>query len=60
MRSSRSAEELAREWSLSFLDLDFVNTKPTLSRLGVAVQLKFFASRGARQPRYWDAAFAAA
>jgi len=46
MRSSISAEELARDWSLSFSDLDFVSTKPVASRLDVAVQLKFFASRG--------------
>lgn len=46
MRSSISAKELARDWSLSFSDLDFVNTKPTVSRLDMAAQLKFFASRG--------------
>lgn len=41
-----SPESLAREWSLSFADIDFVNAKPTGSRLGLAVQLKFFAASG--------------
>nr|WP_158511809.1 DUF4158 domain-containing protein [Sphingobium sp. TKS] len=33
-------------WSLSFADIDFVNSKPALTRLGLAAQLKFFASLG--------------
>ena len=41
-----SPAELTREWSLSFADIDFVNTKPTGSRLGLASQLKFFAAHG--------------
>lgn len=41
-----SPESLAREWSLSFADIDFVNAKPAGSRLGLAVQLKFFAAFG--------------
>ena len=39
-------EELAKEWSLSFADIEFVNAKPAASRLGLAVQLKFFAAFG--------------
>jgi hypothetical protein len=41
-----SPEALAGEWSLSLADNDFVNAKPTGSRLGLAVQLKFFAAFG--------------
>jgi len=41
-----SPAELTREWSLSFVDIDFVNTKPAGSRLGLAAQLKFFAAHG--------------
>ncbi|RWK27976.1 Tn3 family transposase [Mesorhizobium sp.] len=39
-------EELAKEWSLSFADLEFVNAKLTATRLGLAAQLKFFAAYG--------------
>ncbi|GLS36524.1 hypothetical protein GCM10010869_21130 [Mesorhizobium tianshanense] len=41
-----SVEALTGEWSLSFADIDFANAKPTGSRLGLAVQLKFFAAYG--------------
>ena len=41
-----SPAELTREWSLSFADIDFVNAKPTVSRLGLAAQLKFFVAHG--------------
>ena len=41
-----SPVELTREWSLSFADIDFVNAKPTVSRLGLAAQLKFFVAHG--------------
>ncbi|MER9223947.1 DUF4158 domain-containing protein [Mesorhizobium sp. M0644] len=41
-----SPESLVGEWSLSFADIDFVNAKPAGSRLGLAVQLKFFAAFG--------------
>jgi hypothetical protein len=37
---------LIGRWSLSFADIDFVNSKPALTRLGLAAQLKFFASLG--------------
>src|SRR3546814_16079333 len=44
-RSSPGGDLIGR-WSLSFADIDFVNSKPALTRLGLAAQLKFFASLG--------------
>lgn len=41
-----SSGDLIGRWSLSFFDIDFVNGKPELARLGLAVQLKFFAAHG--------------
>jgi TnpA family transposase len=41
-----SPEDLTGEWSLSFADIEFVNAKPLGSKLGLAVQLKFFAAHG--------------
>ncbi|PAQ07645.1 DUF4158 domain-containing protein [Mesorhizobium temperatum] len=41
-----SLEALTGEWSLSFADIDFLNVKAAGSRLGLAVQLKFFAAYG--------------
>ena len=41
-----SAEDLAGAWSLSFSDIEFVSTKPLVARVGIAVQLKFFAAHG--------------
>src|SRR3546814_19902560 len=38
--------DLIGRWSLSFADLDFVNSKPALTGLGLAAQLTFFASLG--------------
>src|SRR3546814_4019333 len=38
--------DLIGRWSLSFADIDFVNSKPALTRLGLAAQLNFFASLG--------------
>src|SRR3546814_13680367 len=38
--------DLIGRWSLSFADIDFVNSKPALTRLGLAAQLKFCASLG--------------
>jgi len=46
MGLSISGEDLIGCWSLTFADIDFVNSKPVLTRLGLAVQLKFFASHG--------------
>jgi TnpA family transposase len=39
-------EELAKQWSLSFAEVEFVNAKPAAIRLGLAAQLKFFAAYG--------------
>ncbi|TGV18160.1 Tn3 family transposase, partial [Mesorhizobium sp. M4B.F.Ca.ET.143.01.1.1] len=41
-----SLEVLTGAWSLSFADIDFLNVKAAGSRLGLAVQLKFFAANG--------------
>lgn len=41
-----STGDLAGAWSLSFSDIEFVNTKPLVARVGVAVQLKFFTAQG--------------
>nr|WP_246233324.1 DUF4158 domain-containing protein [Aurantimonas aggregata] len=46
MSGSISGEALARNWSLSFAGGDFVNAKAVSARLGLTVQLKFFASHG--------------
>jgi len=46
MSSSFLGEDLVKEWSLSFADIDFVNTKAAAARLGFSAQLKFFAARG--------------
>ncbi|MGJ7043311.1 hypothetical protein J2Y63_006595 [Shinella sp. BE166] len=41
-----SSEDFIGRWSLSFSDTDFVNGKPGPARLGLALQLKFFAAHG--------------
>ncbi|BCG97182.1 MULTISPECIES: DUF4158 domain-containing protein [unclassified Mesorhizobium] len=41
-----SLEVLTGAWSLSFADIDFLKVKAAGSRLGLAVQLKFFAANG--------------
>ena len=41
-----SGESLAQGWSLSFADLEFINTRPGAVRLGLAAQLKFFQLNG--------------
>ncbi|MCS0463400.1 DUF4158 domain-containing protein [Rhizobium favelukesii] len=46
MGLSISNEDFIGRWSLSFSDMDFVNGKPAPARLGLAVQLKFFAAHG--------------
>lgn len=38
--------DFIRRWSLSFSDMEFVNAKSEPMRLGLAVQLKLFSSRG--------------
>jgi Domain of unknown function (DUF4158) len=40
------SEELAKEWSPSFADIEFVNAKPAATRLGLAAQLKSFTAYG--------------
>lgn len=39
-------EELAKAWSLSFADIEFVNAKPAATRLGLVAQLKALAELG--------------
>ena len=46
MHSELSMEELARDWSMSFADLDFLSTKPKATRYVLAVQIKYFAAHG--------------
>lgn len=41
-----SSSDFAHQWSLSFADIDFFNSKPAATRLGLAAQLKFFSARG--------------
>lgn len=35
-----------RQWSLGFADIDFINSKPGATRLGLAAHLKFFGAGG--------------
>jgi len=44
--SELSTEELARDWSLNFTDLDVLSTKPKTIRYVLAAQLKYFAAHG--------------
>lgn len=46
MGLSISSEDFVGRWSLSFSDIEFVNGKQAPARLGLAVQLKFFAAHG--------------
>ncbi|PLU17043.1 transposase, partial [Sinorhizobium medicae] len=46
MGLSISSEDFVGSWSLSFSDIEFVNGKQAPARLGLAVQLKFFAAHG--------------
>lgn len=41
-----SSSDFVGQWSLSFADIDFINSKPAATRLGLAAQLKFFSARG--------------
>ncbi|QNQ64423.1 DUF4158 domain-containing protein (plasmid) [Brucella sp. 6810] len=41
-----SSLDFANQWSLSFADIDFINSKPAATRVGLAAQLKFFSARG--------------
>ncbi|MET3600727.1 hypothetical protein ABID12_002678 [Martelella mangrovi] len=46
MSTSISSSDFVGLWSLSFADIDFINSKPAATRLGSAAQLKFFSARG--------------
>ncbi len=41
-----SDEDIARDWGLSFDDVEFVNTRPIAMRVGLAAQLKHFQQTG--------------
>ena len=41
-----SSSDFVGQWGLSFADIDFINSKPAATRLGLAEQLKFFNARG--------------
>lgn len=46
MSTGISSSDFVGQWSLSFADIDFINSKPAATRLGLAAQLKFFGARG--------------
>jgi hypothetical protein len=46
MRAGILSSDFIGPWSLSFADIDFINSKPAAARLGLASQLKFFSARG--------------
>lgn len=46
MSTGISSSDFVDQWSLSFADIDFINSKPAATRLGLAAQLKFFSARG--------------
>ena len=46
MSTGISSSDFVGQWSLSFADIDFINSKPGATRLGLAAQLKFFSARG--------------
>lgn len=46
MSTGISSSDIVGQWSLSFADIDFINSKPTATRLGLASQLKIFSARG--------------
>jgi hypothetical protein len=46
MSTGISSSDFVGQWSLSFADIDFINSKPAATRLGLAAQLKFFSARG--------------
>ncbi|TCT31777.1 DUF4158 domain-containing protein [Martelella mediterranea] len=41
-----SSSDFVGQWSLSFADIEFINSKPAATKLGLAAQLKFFNARG--------------
>ena len=46
MSTGISSSDFIGQWSLSFADIDFINSKPAATRLGLTAQLKFFSARG--------------
>ncbi len=46
MSTGISSSDFVGQWRLSFADIDFINSKPAATRLGLASQLKFFSARG--------------
>jgi len=46
MSTGISSSDFVDQWSLSFADIDFINSKPAATRFGLAAQLKFFSARG--------------
>ena len=46
MSTDISSSDFVGQWSLSFADIDFINSKPAATRLGLAAQLMFFNARG--------------
>jgi len=46
MSTGISSSDFVGQWSLNFADIDFINSKPAATRLGLASQLKFFSARG--------------
>lgn len=46
MSTGISSSDFVGQWSLNFADIDFINSKPAATRLGLAAQLKFFSARG--------------
>ncbi|HWT61302.1 MAG TPA: DUF4158 domain-containing protein [Ochrobactrum sp.] len=45
MRMGISSSDFVGQGSLSFADIDFINSKPAATRLGLVAQLKFFNGR---------------
>lgn len=46
MSTGISNSDFVGQWSLSFADIEFINSKQAATRLGLAAQLKFFSARG--------------
>lgn len=46
MSTGISSSNFVDEWSPSFIDINFINSKPSATRLGLAAQLKFFSASG--------------
>lgn len=46
MSTDISSSDFIGQWSLSFAEIDFINSKPAATRIGLASQLKSFSTRG--------------